>query len=51
MAILLIEHRMEMVMRTCDTVVVLHEGRVIAQGSPAQIGQSPKVVAAYMGEE
>jgi branched-chain amino acid transport system permease protein len=51
MAILLIEHRMEMVMRTCDTVVVLHEGRVIAEGSPAQIGQSPKVVAAYMGEE
>jgi ABC-type branched-subunit amino acid transport system ATPase component/branched-subunit amino acid ABC-type transport system permease component len=48
--IALIEHDMELVMSTCDRVVVLDEGRVIAHGRPAQVATDPAVVAAYLGE-
>ncbi len=50
-AILLIEHRMDIVMNTCDRVVVLHEGQVIAEGEPADVSRSARVVAAYMGDD
>jgi sulfate-transporting ATPase len=50
MGILLVEHDMSLVMSTCDRVVVLDFGRVIASGTPDQVCADPMVVAAYLGE-
>jgi len=50
LTILLVEHHMGMVMRVCDTVVVLERGQVIASGCPTTIQSNPDVIAAYLGE-
>ncbi len=47
--ILLIEHNVDMVLRTCDHVVALDFGEVIGRGTPAEIRDDPKVVDAYLG--
>jgi branched-chain amino acid transport system ATP-binding protein len=51
MAVLLVEHRMDLVMGVCDRVVVLDFGRRIAEGTPAQVQSDERVLDAYLGVE
>jgi len=45
----LIEHDMDVVFRHCDRVIVMHQGRVIAEGSPEVVRADPAVVESYLG--
>ncbi|TAM58748.1 ATP-binding cassette domain-containing protein [bacterium] len=49
--ILLIEHDIDRVISLSDRITVLHQGRVIAEGAPAEIVNHPDVVSAYLGHE
>jgi branched-chain amino acid transport system ATP-binding protein len=48
--ILVIEHNMDLVMRLCDPIVVMAQGRVMAQGSADEIRRHPAVLEAYLGQ-
>ena len=47
--IVVIEHNMEFVMSLCTRVIVLAEGRVLAEGPPSEIRANPAVIDAYLG--
>ncbi|MFI6517641.1 ABC transporter ATP-binding protein [Spirillospora sp. NPDC050679] len=51
LGICLVEHDLPLVMGLCSTIHVLDYGALIASGTPAQIRESPQVVAAYIGTE
>ena len=51
LAVVLVEHDMEVVMSISDRITVLHQGGIIAEGLPGEISQNPQVKDAYLGSE
>ncbi|TGD42493.1 ABC transporter ATP-binding protein [Pseudotabrizicola sediminis] len=49
MTILIVEHNMNLIMRLSHRIVVMAQGRVIAEGTPAEIRENPAVLDAYLG--
>ncbi len=47
--IVLVEHRMDMVMSISDFITVMHQGRVLAEGTPQEIAANEQVQSAYLG--
>ena len=45
-----VEHNMRVMMRLAERITVMHQGEVLAQGTPAEIRDHPEVVDAYLGE-
>lgn len=50
LTVLLVEHNMGLVMDVCERLIVLHLGRKLAEGAPAEIKNNRAVVSAYLGE-
>jgi branched-chain amino acid transport system ATP-binding protein len=48
---LLVEHDMDVIMEHCERVVVMHQGQVLAEGSPEEIRDNERVIDAYLGED
>ncbi len=49
--VLMVEHNLKVVEGLCDTITVLTRGRVLAEGSYAEVSANPEVIAAYLGTE
>jgi branched-chain amino acid transport system ATP-binding protein len=47
--VILVEHKMKVVMRISDRITVLHQGEVLAEGSPDEIRKNEKVQQTYLG--
>ncbi len=48
--LLIVEHNMRVMMRLAERITVMHRGRILAEGTPAQVSADPAVIDAYLGE-
>ena len=49
LTIVLVEHDMKMIMTHCQRILVMHQGQILAEGSPEQIQKDSRVIEAYLG--
>ena len=50
LTVLLVEHKMEVVFAISNRIMVLHEGRLIFEGTPDEVRSSEEVMKVYLGE-
>ena len=50
LSFLLVEHDVDVIMNNCERIIVMHQGRVLAEGPPAAIRSNERVLEAYLGE-
>ena len=48
---LIVEHDMDLIMQNCEHIIVMHQGKVLTEGTPAEVKQNEQVVEAYLGGE
>jgi branched-chain amino acid transport system ATP-binding protein len=48
---LLVEHDMDLIMEHCEHVIVMHQGKILTQGPPAEVRANESVIEAYLGED
>jgi branched-chain amino acid transport system ATP-binding protein len=48
---LIVEHDMDLIMKNCERVIVMHQGKVLTEGTPVEVKANEQVVEAYLGEE
>jgi len=48
---LIVEHDMDLIMNNCERVIVMHQGRILKDGTPTEIKASEEVIEAYLGGE
>ncbi|MFW9993131.1 MAG: ABC transporter ATP-binding protein [Candidatus Odinarchaeota archaeon] len=51
MTIIIVEHKLKILMRLVERVLVLHQGRLIGEGTPKEVANNQEVIAAYLGTE
>ncbi len=49
LTIILVEHHIDVVLSSCERITVLHHGRKLAEGTPAEVRSHPEVIEAYYG--
>ena len=48
---LIVEHDMDLIMKNCERVIVMHQGSVLMEGTPADVKSNERVLEAYLGGE